>query len=105
MSENQYISPENFYEQYQTAQPERTHTVQLDELCWDVFNSDNGRKLLEIFKERFIMPGTPSQINDNYDKACMYYEGFREAFRQIIGSVQGYQIRKDEEARKAAGVA
>jgi hypothetical protein len=104
MTDNPYIQPENYHAQYQTMQPEKGE-VALDELCWHVFNTDDGKKLLEIIEKRFILMGTPGPINDNYGNMCIYYEGFREAFRQILGSVQNYQIRKDQQAKQAAGEA
>ena len=51
-------------------------------------------------KERFILTATPGPINENYPNMCVFYEGFREAFRQIIGSVHAYQVKKDNEAKQ-----
>jgi len=97
---NPYIEPHNYYEEYQTTEQPK-EGIALDELCWHVFSTDDGKKLLEIMKERFILTATPGPINENYPNMCVFYEGFREAFRQIIGSVQTYQIKKDNEAKKA----
>lgn len=79
--------------------------IELDQLCWNVFGStEDGRKLLQIMKDRFISNPTPSQINDNYDKACIYYEGYRAAFRYLINLTNSYQVRKDFEASQAQDV-
>ena len=97
---NPYIEPPNYYENYQTAENSQ-QGVPLDELCWHVFNTEDGKKLLEIIKERFVIMPTPGPVNKNYPVMCTFYEGFREAFRQLIGSVQSYQAKKDNEAKQA----
>lgn len=97
---NPFIDPQNYYEEYQPSEPPKDG-VALDELCWHVFNTEDGKKLLDIIKERFIIMPTPGPVNENYPNMCVFYEGFREAFRQIIGSVQSYQSKKDFEAKQA----
>lgn len=97
---NPYIEPPNYYENYQAAENSQ-QGVPLDELCWHVFNTEDGKKLLEIIKERFLIVPTPGPVNENYPVMCTFYEGFREAFRQLIGSVQSYQAKKDNEAKQA----
>lgn len=97
---NPYIEPPNYYENYQTAENSQ-QGVPLDELCWHVFNTEDGKKLLEIIKERFLIVPTPGPVNENYPVMCTFYEGFREAFRQLISSVQSYQAKKDNEAKQA----
>lgn len=97
---NPFIEPQNYYEEYETSK-NNAQGVPLDELCWHVFNTEDGKKLLEIIKERFIIMPTPGPVNENYPVMCTFYEGFREAFRQIIGSVQAYQAKKDHEAKQA----
>lgn len=94
------MNPENFYEQYQTQQPEQ-QGVQLDELCWNVFNTDAGKELMKIIKERFLVMPAPGPVGKDYPQMCVFYEGFREAFRQIVASVDGYQQKKDFEAKQA----
>jgi hypothetical protein len=101
---NPYIEPQNYYENYESTQSGQ-QDIALDELCWHVFNiNEDGKKLLEIMKNRFLIMPTPGPVNENYPHMCVFYEGFREAFRQIIASVDGYQRKKDHEA-KQAGIA
>jgi hypothetical protein len=97
---NPYINPQNYYEGYEINETS-TPSVPLDELCWHVFNTDDGKKLLEIMEKRFIAMPTPGPVNENYPNMCVFYEGYREAFRQIIGSVQSYQIKMDNKAKEA----
>lgn len=55
-------------------------------------------KLLEILRDRFIIPSSPGPMSESYHYSCIYYEGFREAFRQLINSVDSYKKRMDAEA-------
>ncbi len=104
---NPLIEPENYYEGYNESARKLAATeappVQLDELAFKVLGTtEDGKLLLEQFKERYIYPSTPCQLGSNgYSYAISFYEGFREAFRQIIGLVQGYEKRKLYEAKQA----
>lgn len=60
--------------------------------------SEDGNKLLELLKDRFIFPSSPGPMSESYAYSCIYYEGFREAFRQLINCVDSYKKRMDAEA-------
>jgi hypothetical protein len=104
---NGLIEPENYYDGYNASakkvaasQPEE---VRIDELMFSVFGlTEDGQKLMNIFKERFIMPAVPCNLSGaDFPTAAVYYEGYREAFRQIIGQVEGFKKRKLYEAKNA----
>lgn len=102
INENPYLMPENFLSGYEESmkQNKESGVIEFDALCYNVFMmNEDGKKLLELFKERFIFPATPGNASSNYDQACIYYEGYREAFRGLILAVQSYQLRKDSEAK------
>lgn len=104
-TKNPFIEPENFFDGYDESIRElknRPEQIEFDKLCFQVLAvSDDGRKLMEMFKERFIMGSTPCPLNGPYETACVYYEGYRDAFRQLIATVNSYQQRKDQEALDA----
>ena len=106
--DNPYINPENYMSGYQDSinkLGENKENIEFDKLCFHVFcMNEDGKRLLEIFKERFIMPAVPGISNPHYDKICMYYEGYKNAFRDLIASVRSYQERKDHEAKLAEGI-
>jgi len=103
---NPFLEPENYFEGYnKSIESMKNHpsVVELDRLCYQVFNtSDEGKKLIEVFKERFLLPSIPAQLNKGFETTCVYYEGYREAFRQIIQSVRNYQERMEHEAKSAS---
>lgn len=82
---------------------ENKDIIEFDKLCFHVFcMNEDGKKLLELFRERFIMPSIPGVSNPNYEKICVYYEGYKEAFRQLIMSCNSYQERKEHENKLMA---
>lgn len=75
--------------------------LEFDKLCFEVFGTTaQGKKLLEYFKERIIMPSIPGQLDMYYDKRCIYYEGYKEAFRQLMHATNNYLIRREAEDKK-----
>jgi len=77
------------------------NVVEFDKLCFEVFGmSAAGKKLIEHFKEKIIFPSIPGQADSNFDKRCIYYEGYKEAFRQLIYATQNYRTRKEAEDQR-----
>lgn len=76
--------------------------IEFDKLCFHVFGiTEDGKKLLEIFKEQMIFPSVPTKGYGDMGNACIYYEGYKEAFRQLIHATRNYVIRKQAEDEKA----
>jgi len=102
--ENPFLKQEDYFSGYQEKIDDlksRPAAVELDMLCYLVFKSDDGKKLLNEFVERFMMPGFIDPYNPNAKEAALYYEGFKQAFRLIIGSVKAHQQRIDAEKKQA----
>lgn len=102
---NPYIEPTDYFGGYRESLKEMTQLhsdIVLDELCYEVFEGDEaGKRLAQVMKDRFIYAPTPVQIGDNFDKACVYHEGFRAAFRYLLTLKESYKQRKDFEAKQA----
>ena len=102
---NPYLEPTNYMEGYKESfdnflnSPDR---IELDQLMYHVLGkSEDGMKLLQIFKDRMLTAPTPGQLSGNFHHACIYHEGYRSAFRYIIMMVESYKVRKDFEAKEA----
>lgn len=74
--------------------------IEMDALCWHVFSTADGQKLLEVFKDKIIYQGTQAKIDPSYPTTCVYMEGYRAAFRYLVEMVNAYQSKKDYEAKK-----
>ncbi len=98
--ENPFLKQEDYFEGYQKKIDElkmRPDIVELDKLCYLVFKSDDGKALLNEFLERYLLPGFVNPAMENAGHAALFYEGFKEAFRLIRGSVKAHQQRIDAE--------
>lgn len=97
---NPYLQQEDYFEGYQKKIEElkqRPDVVELDKLCYLVFQSEDGKKLLNEFVERYLLPGFANPSAPNAGEAALYYEGFKEGFRLIRGSIRAHQQRIDAE--------
>lgn len=98
---NKYIEPENYYDGYNKNIDDlknRPEVVELDKLCYEVFvKNESGKKLLELFEKRFIVPGLVRIGDPTYKESVIFYEGFKEAFRMIKGSVAAFEQRIQSE--------
>ena len=97
---NPFLQQENYFEGYQKKIEElksRPDVVELDKLCFMVFASEDGKKLLNEFVERYLLPGFVNPGAANPGEAALYYEGFKEAFRLIRGSIRAHQQRIEAE--------
>jgi hypothetical protein len=105
MTDNLLVGQEDYWEGYRTnfdANKKQADYIELDKLCFEVFGkTEDGKKLLEYFKEFMILPSTPASKIMNYDHCCIYYEGYREAYRQLIQLTKSYVIKKEAESDKA----
>lgn len=100
---NPFLEQEDYFEGYKKKIDElkqRPDVVELDKLCWHVFKTEDGTKLINEFVERYLIPGFVNPGAHNPGEAALYYEGFKEAFRLIRGSVKAHQQRIDAEKNK-----
>ena len=99
-SENPYIKPENYYDGYNEnldklkSNPE---AVEFDKLCHLVFETPNGKHLIEEIDKRFLMPALAAPTNTNYQNLVVYTEGFKEAFRMIKQCILAHDQRINAE--------
>ncbi len=102
-NDNPLLQPENYYEGYNDSIKQnstQSESIELDKLCFHVFGmSEDGLKLMQILKDRFIYCSTPCSLNANFETSAVYYEGYREAFRQLIAAVENYKMRMEYEAK------
>lgn len=98
---NEFLEPEDYFSGYNNAfkkLKQNKEANEFSELCFRVLEaSEDGKKLMQLCMERFVYPATPSQINENYDKTCIWYEGFRQAFRHLHEICKSYQAQKEHE--------
>lgn len=95
-SQNPYIAQENYHEGYQDSLDklkESGEGVQFDKLCHLVFETPNGKHLMEEIEKRYLLPALSSPANPNYKELVIYTEGFKEAFRMIKQCILAHDQR------------
>ncbi len=97
MSKNPYIEPEDYFQGYQESidkNKDNPEALALDKLCYLIFKKDeNGKKLMELFDERFINPALVPIGSNNYESLLTYFEGFKQAFRMMKDCVKSHEQR------------
>lgn len=100
---NEYLKPENYYQGYQDSiegLKNKPEAMAMDKLCYLVFSTDDGKKLLNEIVERFLLPGFIHPNSDNIQSAAIYYEGFKEAFRMMRNCIKSHEQRIEAESVK-----
>lgn len=101
--ENPYLKNENYYEGYAKKADELKYDpehVDIEALIYRVYASEDGKKLIEYYKDKFIFPGFVNPAHPNARDAGLWYEGFKEAYRCIINSIKAHEQRVDAENHK-----
>lgn len=94
-NKNPFIEPQNYYEGYQKSVEElkkRPEIVEFGRLCYEVFETyEPGKRLMELLLEKYVLPSIVNNNAPNYDIACVYAEGFKEAYRLLLRSVKTHE--------------
>ena len=96
------LGQEDYFGGYQEkidALKEESQSVELDKMCYEAFNNEAGKVLLEYLAEKVVMASVPQSMGDAYANACIYYEGYREGYRQLIHAVKSYPVRREAEEK------
>lgn len=95
-NQNPFLKHENPFEGYQESidnLKNKPEAVEFDKLCYLVFRDEHGKRLIEIFKERFLIPGFIHPNSPTARDGALYFEGFKEAHRMIINSIKAHEQR------------
>ncbi len=101
---NEFLKQENYMQGYQDSidkLKDKPEALEMDKLCYLVFASENGKKLLNEIMERFLIPGFIHPNGTNIHHAAVYFEGFKEAFRMLRNCIKAHEQRIEAESVKA----
>lgn len=95
--ENPILQQENYAKQYQQnidALKNQPHIIELDKLCYEVFEHfEPGKRLLEIAKERWLIPALADKRSPTYKTELVWAEGFKEFIRFVLASIIAHKQR------------
>lgn len=100
------FNEENYFDGYNESIEKLKNApeaIELDKLCYAVFESTpEGKLLMKLFDDRFLIPSMVRShpAAENFAESCIYFEGFKEAFRMIKASVFAHQQRINTEKQK-----
>ena len=96
-SVNPFLEQENYFKGYNESIEKLKNdprVVEFDKFCYEVFESyELGRKFLEFAKDRFIVNSQIQRGTSSYPTDAIWQEGFRDAYRIIINSVNSHKQR------------
>jgi hypothetical protein len=102
MSEkNPLLEQENYYAGYEESIKNLRNNpelVEIDKLCYLVFNTPDGKKLMDIFIERYVIPGFVNPSSASPGDSALYYEGFKEFIRMIRSCIKSHEQRIQAES-------
>lgn len=93
---NPYIEPENYFEGYQDSidkLKDRPESVEFDKLCHLVFNTPDGKHLMEEIEKRYLIPALCVPTSPNYQMLVVWTEGYKDAFRTLKAFVLAHEQR------------
>ena len=96
------LGQEDYFKGYQESIDElkkETPAVELDKICFNAFDNEAGKVLLKYLSESIVMAAVPHEMGPGYKDACIYYEGYREGYRQLIHAVKSYPLRREAEEK------
>ena len=96
--ENPYIAIPNPYEEYKKNMDEFTknnpEALEVSRLCYEVFEmNEDGKKLLELYEERFIFSSLVNPMMSNASEAALYWSGFTDCIKGFKRYVSEHQQR------------
>lgn len=93
---NDLLQPEDYMKGYRESVEKlknNPNLVLFDRLCYEVFSTDMGKRLIEYIKETYVYPSLASRDSANYQISVIWSDGFKDAFRMIINAIKQHDQR------------
>ncbi len=84
---NPFIEPYDYREGYHDSidkLKDRPELLEFGQLCYEVFEqNDKGKRLMELIVEKYLLPSLVQMNNPKFETACIWENGFKEAYRHL----------------------
>ena len=94
---NPILEQENYHAEYQDSIDKLRNDprfIEFDKLVYEVFEMNpQGKRLLELMKEKYLTWAISDRKNPYYEREVLWAEGFKDAWREILGMIRGHQQR------------
>lgn len=99
------FEPEQYFDEYkENIEKIRNdpNFVNIQEIIHDmIYLNKNRDKFIKYVQDNFIMGATPARLDANFPNACIFYEGYRAAWKHLLNLGLSHQMQKDAEAKNA----
>ncbi len=103
LHENPLLQQEDYragYKESIEALKNRPEIVALDKLTYEVFSTEQGKKWLEIIRERYLVPSIVGREAANYQLMVIWADGFKDFARMILQQILSHEQRIKAEENK-----
>lgn len=101
LEDNPLLQPEDYAKGYKDSVEKLKNDpklIQMDRLCYEVFQTEMGKKLMSIIEERFLIPSLANRESPTYPVMTIWQDGFKDAFRFLRQAITSHQQRIEAEA-------
>lgn len=93
---NPLIEQYNYWQPYQESidklKQSHPETVQFAKLCYQVFETDAGRKLMETLEQKYLIPTMVKVGCSGYETFSVYSNGFKDALLLLRNAVIQHKL-------------
>jgi len=97
MSDNPYIDPYNHFTGYDASIEKLKNNPDLYEygrLCYELFAvNEQGKIFMKKSEDRVLLPSLVHVNSPNFQIACLWAEGYKQAYRDIKLTVESHAQR------------
>jgi len=97
---------DNHFENYTVSQTEQEDKTELalmyealPKVCFDVLENEKGRELRNLLAVVVLQQPVNHILNADFERACVYTEGMKAAFRQLFSWSDSFKAKLDAEAK------
>ena len=96
LKDNPLLQPEDFLAGYKDSVESlknRPELIAFDKLTYEVFASEQGKKWIELVKERYLLPSMVAREAANYQLMVIWADGFKDFGRMILQQIMSHEQR------------
>lgn len=104
ISENPFVKGTDYFKEYNENVQKlknQPQAIELDKLCYEVLETPAGKKLIEMLKERFLIPALANPGTPTYQLDVIFADGLKAGYRILINCVTAHAQRIKAETNPA----
>ena len=96
IDDNPLLQPEDFLGGYRDSVEElknRPELIQFDKMCYELFNSELGKKFMDYVLETWVIPPLCDRNSPYFSTSSVWSEGFKDFPRMLRGAIRSHEQR------------